>query len=61
MFKGFKTITFGFFLALVPPALVYLGGVDWQSLGVSPGLAAFLGAVIVALRGMTNTPIFKRS
>ena len=54
--KGYKTFGFGLLLAIVPAILTYLGGVDWHTLGVSPGIAALIGAFIVALRSVTNTP-----
>lgn len=57
--KGWKTILFGLFMIIVPPALNYLVGVDWQSLGVSPGISAMIGAAIIGLRALTSTPIGK--
>lgn len=57
--KGWKTVTFGLFMIVVPPALNYLGGIDWQSLGISPAESAVIGAVIIALRAVTSTPIGK--
>ncbi len=54
--KGFKTFVFGALLAVAPAALTYFGSVDWQSLGISPGVAGLIGAAIIALRAVTNTP-----
>jgi hypothetical protein len=55
--KGFKTVAFGAAVAIFPSAITYFGGVDWTSLGISPGVSAGLGAAIVALRAFTTTPI----
>lgn len=57
MFKGWKTILFGLAVAIGPAAVTYLGGVNWTSLGVSPGVAAAIGVVIIALRAVTNTSV----
>ena len=57
--KGWKTVAFGLFMVVVPPALTFLGGVDWTSIGVSPAVAAAIGVVIIGLRAMTSTPIGK--
>lgn len=56
---GFKTVVFGAALATIPPALDYFGAVDWQTLGISPRVAALLGSVVIVLRAVTTTPIFK--
>lgn len=55
--KGFKTIAFGLVMIVAPPALVYLGGVDWTSLGISPSASAAIGAIIIGLRAVTNSSI----
>lgn len=55
--KGFKTIAAGLAVATIPSALTFLGGIDWTSIGISPGAGAVLGALIVGLRAVTNTPI----
>jgi hypothetical protein len=55
--KGWKTVIFGALMAIVPPLLTYVGGVDWHALGVSPGVSAAIGAAVIALRAVTNTPI----
>lgn len=57
--KGWKTVAFGLVMIVVPPALTYLGGVDWTSLGVSPAVSAGIGAAIIGLRAMTSTAIGK--
>ena len=59
--KGWKTVAFGLLMIIVPSALTYLGNVDWTSLGVSPGVAAAIGAAIIGLRAITDTPIAKGS
>ena len=60
MFKGWKTVAFGLLTAIVPAALTYAGGIDWTTTGISPGIAALIGAAIIALRAVTNTPMLKK-
>jgi hypothetical protein len=55
--RGWKTIGFGLVMVIVPPALTYLGGIDWTTLGIHPGLAAAIGVVIMALRAATSTAV----
>ncbi|MGD0564523.1 MAG: hypothetical protein ABSA66_15710 [Roseiarcus sp.] len=59
--KGFKTIAFGLALVVIPPAVTYLGGVDWTTLGLSPGVSAAIGLVVIALRAVTTTAIGAKS
>lgn len=58
--KGWRTVIFGLATALLPAALVHLGGIDWTMLGISPGISAMIGAAIIALRAATTTPIRRR-
>jgi hypothetical protein len=55
--KGYRTVIFGLATAVLPVALTYLGGIDWTKLGISPGVAIGLGAMIIALRAATTTAI----
>lgn len=58
--KGFKTIAFGFLLAIVPSGLDYLAGIDWTKI-VDPTLASIIsGAIIIALRFKTDTKVLKK-
>lgn len=59
-FTGFKTILVGLVMAIGPGALTYLGGIDWAKLGL-PDWAAFAisGAIMIAMRFKTSTPVFK--
>lgn len=57
MMKGYKMLTFGLLTAVLPAVLTFLGGIDWTTIGISPGMGAMLGAAIVALRVATTTPI----
>ncbi len=59
--KGWKTVAFGLATAIVPAGLTFLGGVDWTTIGISPGLAALIGAAIIALRAFTSTSIGKKA
>ena len=54
---GFKTVSFGLLVAMGPAVLNYLGAVEWHSLGVSPSAGAAIGAIIIGLRAITNTPV----
>ena len=55
--KGWKTVAFGALMIVAPQLLNYFGGVDWRSLGVSPGVSAAIGAIVIGLRALTSTPI----
>lgn len=56
-FKGMRTLLFGAGVAVLPAALDYLGGVPWQSFGISPGVAAAIGFAIMGLRAITTGPV----
>jgi hypothetical protein len=55
--KGFRTVLYGLAVATVPSALVYLGGVDWTQFGISPSMAAAIGAGIIGFRAYATTAI----
>ena len=55
--KGWRTIAFGLFIATGPAAISYLGGVNWTQLGISPGVSAAIGLIIVGLRAITNSAV----
>lgn len=57
--KGWKTLIFGLFLVIVPAALNYIANIDWISLGISPGVSAMIGAIVIGLRALTNTSMTK--
>jgi hypothetical protein len=59
--KGWRTVIFGALMVVGPPMLTYVAGVDWKALGVSPTVSAAIGAIVIALRAMTTTPIGNRS
>lgn len=55
-FKGWRTFAIGLVIAVGPATLSYLAGVDWTHL-VGPNVALFIsGAVMFAMRAITNTP-----
>jgi hypothetical protein len=57
--KGYRTILFGALMVTAPPLLTYLANVNWSDY-VSPNVAFMIaGAVTIALRIVTNTPIGK--
>lgn len=59
--KGWRTIAIGLAMAIGPAALTYLAGVDWTKL-VGPNAAMIIaGAVTVAMRIVTTTPMGKSS
>jgi hypothetical protein len=57
--KGFRTVMIGAALIVLPPLVEYFGGVSWESIGVSPSLGAFIGALFIGLRAVTDSPVFK--
>lgn len=58
--KGWRTFLWGLFLAVAVPGLTYAAGVDWTQF-VSPNTALIIsGVVTIALRFVTNTPVFHR-
>lgn len=58
-FKGWKTLGFGLLMVIAPPVLALLGGIDWNSSGLPPWAVMLVGAVVMALRFVTTTPIGK--
>ena len=60
MLTGWKTVLFNIGVAISIPALNVLVGVNWVDL-VGPTYAvAVVAAVNIALRYVTNSPIFNR-
>ena len=57
--KGWRTVAFGVATAILPPAIAYMGNIDWASLGITPKWSVPIGAIIVALRYFTDTEIGK--
>ena len=58
--KGWKTFVWGLALAISPAAFDYVSGTDWTQL-VSPTWAPVVaGAITIALRYVTTTPIFNK-
>ena len=55
--KGWKTVAFGALMIVAPQLLNYFAAVDWRAIGVSPGISAAIGAIIIGLRAITSTPI----
>lgn len=57
---GWKTVLTGAVVAIMPALTDYFGMVDWDAL-VGPKWAfAISGVVMIALRMITSTPIFKK-
>ena len=55
--KGYRTILVGLAMAIAPAAMTYLGGLDWTQL-VGPNSAmAMAGAITIAMRIITTTPV----
>lgn len=55
--KGLRTILVGLGVAAGPVALQYLGGVDWSTIVPPPWDMVAAGAIMIAMRFATNTPI----
>ena len=56
MLKGYRTYVVGFLIAVGPPALTYLAGLDWTKL-VGPNAALIVaGLLTIGLRTITTTP-----
>ena len=54
--KGYRTYLIGFLLAVGPPGLTYLAGLDWTKI-VGPNAAMIVaGLITIALRSITTTP-----
>ena len=54
--KGYRTYIVGFLLAVGPPGLSYLAGLDWTHL-VGPNVALIVsGVIMIAMRSITSTP-----
>ena len=54
--KGYRTIIVGLLIAIGPPALTYLLGLDWTKL-VGPNAAMIVsGLLTVGMRVITSTP-----
>jgi len=60
MFQGFKTFAFGLALAVLPQIVSYVSTFDFGgAFGLSPNAASAVGLIVVTLRAVTSTPIFK--
>jgi len=57
--KGWKSVLLGLGVAVVSPAVNYIAGIDWTTLGLSPTAGGVIGAAIIGVRALTNSPIFK--
>ncbi len=62
MLAGFKTFALGLALAVLPQIVSYVSNFDFVHVfGLSPNAATFIGVVMMGLRAVTSTPIFKAS
>ncbi len=55
--KGKKTVIAALMLAALPPVAEYLYKIDWQTFGISPGMAVAVSAAVIALRAISTGPI----
>lgn len=55
--KGKKTVIAALMLAAGPAVAEYLYKIDWQTFGISPGVAVAISAMVIALRAITTGPI----
>lgn len=56
--NGFRTVLTGALMAVVPALTSYFEMVDWSFLGTTGALIAS-GVVMIVLRLITTTPVFK--
>ena len=62
MLAGFKTFAIGLGLAILPQVVSFVADFDFvKAFGLSPNAATGVGLLIIALRAVTSTPIFKAS
>lgn len=54
--KGYRTLLIGFAMAVLPPALNYLLGIDWNSLVGAQAASMIAGGLMIVMRLVTNTP-----
>lgn len=60
MLSGFKTFAVGLALAVLPQFVAFVTNFDFaQAFGLSPNAATIVGLLMIALRAITNSPIFK--
>ena len=60
MLSGFKTFAIGLVLALFPQFVSFVSSFDFvKTFGLSPNAATVLGMLMIGLRAMTSSPIFK--
>ena len=60
MLNGFKTFFIGLTLAVLPQFVSFVSNFDFVgTFGLSPDAATLIGMLIVGLRAVTTTPIFK--
>jgi len=54
---GWRTIIVGGVMAAAPSLLTYLGGVEWTKVIGPNGAMALAGAITIAMRIITTTPV----
>jgi hypothetical protein len=57
--QGFKTILIGLLMAIIPVATQYLGAIDWNTVLPAPWGMVAGGIVMIVMRFLTSTPVFK--
>ena len=58
-FKGWKTFTFGLLVTVLPMILAALQQIDWNNSGLPVWVISLIGVIIMILRYVTTSPIFK--
>lgn len=58
-FKGWKTLSFGLLVTVLPVILSFLGSVDWNNSGLPAWGISLIGIIILLLRSVTSTAIGK--
>lgn len=62
--SGLKTVTIGLVMIMLPPAVEYIGHIDWRLLVPDQFVWAvpmISGGVMIALRLVTKTAVFQKA
>lgn len=55
--QGYRTISVGLAMALLPTALQYLAGVSWEAVVPPQYVPVISGVIMIAMRFITTSPV----